>query len=150
MNRPLRRVVTGLNADGKSCVIIDGPCLPMKTIGELVWSTAGHPADNSGSDDIATPESPLALMHGGGSVFMVLEYLPGMQSYWHATDTVDYIVVLEGELVLMLEEREVRLASGDFVVDRGVNHAWRNDGPARAVTVGITLPAHPVGQGRTV
>jgi quercetin dioxygenase-like cupin family protein len=150
VNQPLRRVVTGIDAEGKSCVIIDGPCLPMKRLGQLVWATASHPADNSGRDDIVAPESPLALMHGGGSVFMVVEYSPGMQSYWHATDTIDYIIVLEGELVLMLEGGEVKLTAGTFVVDRGVNHAWRNDGPARAVTVGITLPARPVGQGRTV
>jgi quercetin dioxygenase-like cupin family protein len=150
MSGPRRRVVTGLDADGKSCVIIDGACRPMASIGELVWSTPGLPADNSGSDDIAPPASPLDLMHGGGSVFMVLEYPPGMQSYWHATDTIDYIVVLEGELVLMLDAEEVKLTAGTFVVDRGVNHAWRNDGPARAVAAGITLPAHPVGKGRTV
>lgn len=145
-----RRVVTGLDGEGKSAVVIDGPCLPMASIGELVWMTKGSPADNSGSADIEAPDSPLDLMHGGGSVFMVVEYEPGFQSYWHATDTIDYIVVLEGEIVLMLDEGEARLKAGDFVVDRGVNHAWRNDGPARAVTVGVTLPAHPVGQGRTV
>jgi quercetin dioxygenase-like cupin family protein len=70
--------------------------------------------------------------------------------FWHATDTIDYIVVLRGEVVLVLETGEVTARAGDFIVDRGVLHAWRNDGPETAALAVVNLPAHPVGKGRTV
>lgn len=139
-----RRVVTGLNAEGKSAAIIDGPLVPMSTAGAMVWRTDAMPADNSGSADIAESPFSFALMEGGGSNFMVVEYAVGMEEFWHSTQTIDYIVMLEGEVVLQLEAGEVRLTAGDFLVDRGVIHSWRNDGPGRAVSAVITLPALPL------
>ena len=68
----------------------------------------------------------------------------------HATDTLDYIVVIGGEIVLVLETGETVLRAGDFLVDRGVLHAMRNDGESDALIAVVTLPAHPVGKGRTV
>lgn len=140
----LRRVVTGLDADGKSTVIIDGPIAPMSDMGGMVWKTGSVPADNSGSDDPAGGAFSLEMMEGGGSTFMVIEFAPGIAEYWHITQTIDYIVVLEGEIVLQLEAGEAHLKTGDFVVDRGVIHNWRNDGTVRAVLACITLPAHPL------
>lgn len=139
-----RRVVTGLDADGRSCVVIDGPVAPMSAMGGMVWRTEAVPADNSGSRDIAGEPFSFEMMEGGGSTFMVVEYPPGMGEFWHATSTIDYIVVLEGEVVLELEAGEVRLSAGNFLIDRGVVHSWRNDGPGRAVSAVITLPAHPL------
>ena len=139
MTLTTRRVVTGLDAEGKSAVVVDGPGLPMQTIGELVWMTRGSPADNSGSADIQAPDSPLDLMHGGGSVFMVVEYPPGFQSYWHATDTIDYIVVLEGEIVLVLDTQAVALKAGEIAVQRGTNHAWSNRSARPAV---VAIASH--------
>jgi uncharacterized cupin superfamily protein len=46
----------------------------------------------------------------------------------HRTRSLDYIVVLEGEIDLLLDDGEVRLAAGDVVVQRGTNHAWINRG----------------------
>ena len=46
--------------------------------------------------------------------------------YMHRTETVDYAVVLEGEVVLMLDDEEVHLKAGDVVIQRGTNHAWSN------------------------
>lgn len=140
----LRRVVTGLDADGKSTVIIDGAIAPISEMGGMVWRTDTVPADNSGSDDLAGGPFDREMMEGGGSTFMVIAFEPGIAEYWHATQTIDYIVVLEGEIVLQLEAGEARLKTGDFVVDRGVIHNWRNDGAVRAVIACITLPAHPL------
>ena len=42
------------------------------------------------------------------------------------------------------------LVNRRYIRDRGVNHAWRNDGPVPAVTAIVTLPAHAIGQGRNV
>lgn len=44
----------------------------------------------------------------------------------HRTETLDYAVVLEGEITLLLDDSEVHLAAGDVVIQRGTNHAWSN------------------------
>jgi quercetin dioxygenase-like cupin family protein len=154
MNRTPRRVVTGLDSAGRSCILIDGPVADQGLgSANIVWRTDAIPADNSGTADIDGRSFDFEMMHGGGSVFMVLEYPPGMgcdAPYWHATDTIDYIVMLRGEVVLSVETGEVRLKAGDFFVDRGVVHAWRNEGPEPALFACVNLPAKPVGNGRTV
>ena len=139
-----RRIVTGLDSDGKSTLLIDAPVAAMSATGGMIWRTDAVPADNSGTEDIASSPFTFDMMEGGGSTFMVVEYPVGMGEFWHSTQTIDYIVVLEGEVVLMLETGEVRLRKHDFLVDRGVVHSWRNDGPEPAVSVVITLPAHPL------
>lgn len=146
---PVRRVVTGLDGAGRSCVVLDGPLRAFEG-GGYAWRTTQVPADNSGSGDNAPDGFSYDLFHDGGSNFFVIELAPGERSSTHATDTIDYIVVMEGEVVLELESGEVRLFAGDLVTDRGVVHAWRNDGPAPARYAVVTLPAHPVGKGRTV
>ena len=60
----------------------------------------------------------MELLHDGGSNFLLVELRPGMGRFMHATDTLDYLVVLTGEVVLELETGEVLLKPGDFVVDR--------------------------------
>lgn len=148
-----RRIVTGLDPEGRSCVTIDAPLAVGGTAPGMAWCTATLPADNSGTQDCAPAAFGFDLMHAGGSLFMVVEYPPGMGSdgtFWHATDTLDYLVVLKGEVVLMLETGEVRAGAGDCIVDRGVVHAWRNDTDETAALAIVILPAHPVGKGRTV
>lgn len=148
-SRSYRRVVTGLDAEGRSCVIIDGEVPRHGGASALVWRSAAVPADNSGSEDMAAPYA-MEMLHDGGSNFMLVELPVGMGRFMHATDTLDYLVVLSGRVVLELETEAVTLDPGDFIVDRGVPHAWRNDGPDVAVMASITLPALPVGKGRTV
>ena len=48
----------------------------------------------------------------------------------HGTDSVDYAVVLDGEIDMLLDETEVRLRAGDVIVQQGTNHAWVNRGSA--------------------
>ncbi len=50
----------------------------------------------------------------------------GRHPLMHRTETVDYAVVLEGEITLLLDEGEVMLKAGDVVIQRGTIHAWRN------------------------
>ena len=142
-----RRVVTGLNEQGQSSVILDGPVSGTPVV---AWRTKTVPADNSGSNDIDVPQFGFDLMHDGGSNFLVSECPPGVEIALHATDTIDYVVMMRGEIVLLLESGETLLKAGDLLVDRGVLHGWRNDGGETAVMAVITLPAHPVGKGRTV
>lgn len=146
-----RRVVTGLDAEGKSCVLFDGPVPAHGPVANLVWRSDRVPADNSGSADLAAPYD-MAMLHDGGTNFILTEFPPGMggDAFMHATDTIDYLVVISGEVVLVLETGEVTCGPGTLIVDRGVIHGWRNDGDVPAVYASVTLPAKPVGAGRTV
>ena len=144
-----RRVVTGLDAEGRSAVVLDD-AVPRTGAAGVVWRSAAVPADNAAPLAGVPAAHTFAAMHDGGTNFLVTEMPPGMQPFWHATDTIDYIVVIEGEVVLELEAGEVRVGVGEFIVDRGVIHSWRNDGPETVVMASITIPAHPVGKGRTV
>lgn len=144
-----RRVVTGLNAEGQSCFIIDEPVAIAGQSAKVVWRSAALPADNSGNEDSA-PSFSLDLLHDGSAVLSLIRLPPGIPRMMHATDTLDYLVVLGGQVTLELEAGEVVLGPGDFIVDRGVQHAWRNDGTEVATMASITLPALPVGKGRTV
>ncbi|MDB5863594.1 MAG: Cupin 2, conserved barrel [Betaproteobacteria bacterium] len=57
--------------------------------------------------------------------------------FMHRTQTIDYAVVLEGEIVMLLDEEDVHLKTGDVVIQRGTNHAWsnRSDKPAKMLYV---------------
>jgi mannose-6-phosphate isomerase-like protein (cupin superfamily) len=145
-----RRVVTGLNAAGKSCVIIDGAVPDFATRGlALAWATHENPADNSGSADPVEPYR-LDMLHRPGSNFALCTFTPGSEAFMHATDTIDYLVIIMGHVTLVLEEEEVRLGPGDLVVDRGVMHAWRNDDAVPCVAAVVNLPSLAVGAGRTI
>ncbi|MFM6933167.1 MAG: cupin domain-containing protein [Novosphingobium sp.] len=146
---PVRRVITGLDGAGRSGVLIDGPVRAFQG-GGYAWRTTAVPADNAGREDAAAGAFSYDLFHDGGSNFFVIHLAPGERSSTHATDTIDYIVIMAGEVTLELESGNVRLCAGDLVTDRGVVHAWRNDGPEPARYAVITVPAHPVGAGRTV
>ena len=144
-----RRVVTGLDAQGKSCILIDGTVPRQSKSSDMIWRTPTIPADNSGAEDMAVPYA-MEHLHDGGSNFMLVTFPPHMGPYMHATDTLDYLVVLSGQIVMQLEAEEVVLHPGDLIVDRGVIHAWRNDTDQPATMVSVTVPALPVGNGRTV
>ncbi len=156
MSKPLseptcRRVVTGLDAEGRSCVVIDGDVPCASPVANLVWRNAAVPADNSGNTD-AGGAYEMEQLHDGGVNFILTAMPPGQggEAFMHATDTIDYLAVMKGEITLVVETGEVVLRAGDLIVDRGVVHGWRNDGQDTVVMVSVTVPARPVGQGRTV
>ena len=145
-----RRVVTGLNQQGQSCVVIDGPIPRFNGISAaLAWRTDKLPADNAGSEDAAAPYA-VDMLHTPGSNFAICEFLPGAHAVMHATDTIDYLVIVSGEVRLVLEAGDVTVGPGDFVIDRGVLHGWQNDGSEPCVAAVVNLPALPVGKGRTI
>ena len=145
-----RRVVTGLNAAGRSCVLIDGevPHFAEKGVA-LVWATRDYPASNAGSADPVSPYE-IDMLHMPGSNFAVCIFRPGAEAFMHATDTIDYLVILSGRVTLVLEDGEAQLGPGDLVVDRGTMHAWRNDTSEPCMAAVVNLPAGPVGAGRTI
>jgi mannose-6-phosphate isomerase-like protein (cupin superfamily) len=81
-------------------------------------------------------ERPFTIMPAAGHLLRILDVYPlndgGKRTVMHRTRTLDYVVVIEGELVLILDEREVILRPGDVVVQRGTDHAWENRSGAMA------------------
>ena len=57
----------------------------------------------------------------------------------HETDTIDYIILLKGDVTLILDEEEVRLKPHDVVVQRGTNHAWVNNGSDPAILIAVLI-----------
>lgn len=61
----------------------------------------------------------------------------------HKTETVDYIILLSGEVTLLLDEGEVAMKPFDVVIQRGTNHGWVNHGDAPALLVAVLIDAIP-------
>ena len=68
----------------------------------------------------------------------------------HATNTLDYCIILRGRMELVVETGSVILEAGDVFVDRGILHGARSLGDTPAVMVTILIPAEPVGNGATI
>jgi quercetin dioxygenase-like cupin family protein len=153
--RPIRRVVTGHDDDGRATVLSDGPAANTKSprpgqYSTLLWSTDGVPApmpvgrdtEDMGARRLGTypPER--------GTRFMIAEYPPGNVPRRHRTETLDYVVVLSGAIEMALDEGEtVALGPGDVLVQRGTYHSWRNPGPDVCRMVFVLVDAVPLGIG---
>jgi quercetin dioxygenase-like cupin family protein len=141
-----RRIVSGLDANGRSVILIDGAS------DDVAWATAGTPVDNSGNHDQGGAFS--FAMPAGGTKFMMIEFpsAPGklFGPAMHSTNTIDYLVVVKGEVVLVTESGETTCRTGDMIVDRGVMHGWRNDGLDPALVACVMIDAAPVGNGATL
>jgi len=144
----VRRVVTGHDAQGRAIVQIDEICrnLVSKRPNHqscVVWTTDMMPADNSGTADGAARN--VATTQPGGTVFRVIEFSPGVAPRMHRTDSIDYAVVLSGEIDMQLDDGvEVHLKAGDVLVQRGTIHNWVNRRSAPCVMVFALIDAKPV------
>jgi len=135
-----RRVVTGVNAQGRSCIKWDSEVEPKPGrpgFGNIpMWATRKLPAE-------MTEEDPntwdLGTSIAGGSVFRLARYEPGVAERWHRTDSIDYAVCLSGELWMQMEEGEVHLKPGDVVIQRGTMHNWVNRGKEPCVMAFILV-----------
>ena len=131
-----------------------------------LWETRSSPADNSGAKDAADHERRIEPVDGG-TVFRIIEYPPDSvrlktldpDSFFpemgaraagkaqrrhpgmHQTRTIDYCVVLSGEIYAVLDEGEVLLRAGDCLVQRGTNHAWSNRSNAACLVAFILVDA---------
>ncbi len=144
-----RRIVTGHDERGVSVVVSDGPVpvsreLPTDGVGfHEVWQTDASPAPITAREDEPTQRSLRVPPPPGGTKIRINEFAPGhldddgRQSPVHRTESIDYGIVLEGEITLLLDDSEVTARAGDIVVQRGTDHAWANRGdiPARIVFV---------------
>jgi Cupin domain len=156
--RSTRRIVTGHDAQGKAIAVFDGPLqAKQRTAGgngmTLLWVTGEFPLDASASTDRA--QTPVGVPPApNGTVFRIVDFAPippnaphvdhhqvlvamgidpATQGYTrhdntHRTKTVDYAIVLDGEIDMLLDDTEVHVKAGDVMVQQGTNHAWVNNG----------------------
>ena len=153
---PIRRVVTG-HAGQTAKVLIDAPAGNAKypapgTVSTLIWCTDTAPAAVPGGTDV---EDMGARILGTappprGSRFAVIDFPPGNAPHMHRTETVDYVIVLEGEIERDMDDSTVTEKAGDVMVQRGTNHAWANRSAARARVAFVLIDAEPLGIGKPV
>lgn len=163
--KPLRRVVTGHDADNKAIIVSDAAPALSQLIGGPggptfyeVWHTVETPAAIAAKPAQLDEEKLVLAPPKGGTRIRVIDFPPegdeirkltgavaaekfkdmgGEQAstsseagaphpLMHRTQTVDYGIVLEGEITMVLDRGETSLKAGDIVVQNGTNHAWAN------------------------
>lgn len=170
--KPVRRVVTGHDADGKAIIQEDGPAPRQQRIGgdigpmfHEIWNTRETPVRIDHASGEPAEQGIVLAPPANGTRIRVLEIPPEgnrlenltpeerkahfaeigaadavaeggaseRHAFMHRTETVDYGIVLEGELVLIMDEGETTVRAGDIVIQRGTNHGWanRSDKPCR-------------------
>jgi quercetin dioxygenase-like cupin family protein len=135
-----RRVVTGHNKDGKSVVKWDAE-IPSKPGRERfakvdLWATDSLPVRLTEDDPTLWD---LGTSLANGSVFRLCRFEPGVAERWHRTDSLDYGIILSGEILMQLDEGEVLLTAGDIVIQRGTMHNWVNRGTVPCVVAFILI-----------
>jgi quercetin dioxygenase-like cupin family protein len=149
----IRRVVTGHDSSGRAVVKIDEVArnLVSSRAGAtacVVWTTEGFPVDNTGEEDAGLRKTGTTL--DNGTVFRILELAPGVTPRNHRTDSVDYAVVMSGEVDMELDDTKVHLKAGDVLVQRGTIHNWVNHGTEPCVIAFVLIAAKPVTVGGKV
>ncbi len=157
-NPPIRRVITGHDANGIAKVIRDDfatnakPPRSGNNVSTLVWCTDATPTDiaigenaeDMGARILGTAPPP------NGTRFTVIDFPAGSPGTMHRTETLDYVLVLAGEIEMDMDQSTVKLKAGDILIQRGTNHAWvnRSDKPARVAFV--LIDGKPLGLGHPV
>lgn len=145
---PVQRVVTGHDARGRA-VFKSEDVAPTRMIASgdasflLLWTTPTVPADNNDETDGRERDAGLTLNQG--SVIRIVDMLPGKESPMHRTNSIDYGIVLKGEIELELDDGVKKtVREGGVVIQRGTTHLWRNttDAPARIAFILIEAPAY--------
>jgi mannose-6-phosphate isomerase-like protein (cupin superfamily) len=163
--KPIRRVVTGHDAQGRAIIQEDGAVPRMQRIGgdigpmfHEVWNTRETPAPIDAASGEPEESGIVLAPPKNGTRIRVLDIPPegdgvrnmtpeeakahfaeigagdasnatragSKHALMHRTETIDYGIVLEGELVLIMDEGETTVRAGDIVIQRGTNHGWAN------------------------
>ncbi|HWK95342.1 MAG TPA: cupin domain-containing protein [Pseudolabrys sp.] len=148
MTIKLRRVVTGHDEQGRAKVLIDEQV--QNTFSHragaefsVIWSTEGFPVSNDGNEDPANKKIGTAIENG--SVFRIVSFAPGVAPRNHRTSSIDYGVVMQGEIDMILDDGvSVTLRAGDVLVQRGTIHDWVNNGTETCVIAFSLIAAKPV------
>ena len=143
-----------------------------RTTATDVWETRGSPADNSGDNDPTMDRDFHLPPPKNGTVFRIVEYPPDSQRLasmkepavahdskaegyvrdfanvrhpgFHKTSSVDYAIVLTGEIYALVDEGEVLLKTGDILIQRGTSHAWSNRTNEPSAVAFVLIDADPV------
>jgi quercetin dioxygenase-like cupin family protein len=147
MTFKLRRVVTGHDKDGRAIVSIDEIAKHVTSsrpgqAGVVVWSTEGHPIDNTDEADGSLRTVGTSISNG--TVFRIVKYDPGVAPRNHRTDSLDYAVVMSGEIDMDIDGKVVHLKAGDVLVQRGTIHNWINRGTEPCLIAFTLIGANPV------
>ena len=155
-------------ADGLAPNVKEMASMPGLALTDL-WETTGAPADNDGHADAATRPVRLEPPQNG-TILRIVEFPP--DSAWrqnadareafksigaghapdkksadpmmHRTSTVDYIIVLKGEIHAIMEQGETLLRAGDILVQRGTNHSWSVRGNEPCIVAAVLVNAKPL------
>ena len=153
----IRRVVTGHDAANVAKVIMDSPATNWKssspgTVSTLIWSTDRTPADISVGEAIEDLGARIlgTAPPASGTRFAVIDFPPGNTGRMHRTETIDYVIVIAGEIDMDMDASTVHLKAGDVMVQRGTNHAWVNRGTVPARLAFVLIDAVPLGIGHPV
>src|SRR4029453_18684253 len=149
----LRRVVTGHDANGHAVVKIDEVSKNLVSARPgstacVVWTTESFPVDNTGNADEGLRKTGTTL--NNGTVFRVVEFAPGVAPRNHRTDSIDYAVIISGEIDMELDDSIGHLKAGDVMVQRGTIHTWVNKGREPCVIAFTLVAAKPVSVGGKV
>ena len=133
--------LTGHDTSGKAIVQETRPKWASygdKKIGfNVVYATDQFPASLSNDTDIATSDAivssgKLGLVSPNGTVCRMVDFAPGYSANMHRTQSLDYGIVLEGEIEMVLDDGSVtKMTRGDVAVQRATMHAWRNPNPTQ-------------------
>lgn len=150
--RPVRRIVTGKNHAGRSIIVSDGPVQNVVVadhsplVGQVVWAT-GEGAVRG--DEPAPAGHQFGFHSEGGTILRIVDFPPDetydlekihvfldenkvrdggdARHFWfHKTQSLDYAIVLEGEIYAMMDEGETLMREGDVLIQRATNHSWSN------------------------
>jgi mannose-6-phosphate isomerase-like protein (cupin superfamily) len=173
---PVRRIVTGHDAEGKAIIQEDGPAPRVQRVGGAagplfheIWNTRSTPApidaasgepeedgitlappkngtrirvldippDDPSLDSLTPEEARAHFAEIGAGDASSYDGTGSRHARMHRTETIDYGIVLEGEIVLIMDEGETTVRAGDIVIQRGTNHGWanRSDKPCRIAFV---------------
>jgi mannose-6-phosphate isomerase-like protein (cupin superfamily) len=131
MTLDVRRVVTDHDDDGRSLVAVDEHC------SNVISRRPGH-------------QSCVAWTGPDGTIFRVVEYQPGVAPRMHRTETIDYAVVISGEIDMVLDRGTVRLRAGDVLVQQATLHDWVNRGAEPCRIAFVLVPTKPSERGGKV
>lgn len=146
----LRRVVTGHDDQGRAKVLIDETVQNVFSprpgaAYSVIWSSEGFPVSNDG--DVDPSGKKIGTTIDNGTVFRVVSFGPGVSPRNHRTDSVDYAVVMSGEIDMELDIGTVTLKAGDVLVQRGTIHNWVNKGSEPCIIAFTLVSAKPVTAG---
>ncbi|WP_426790555.1 cupin domain-containing protein [Sphingobacterium sp. WOUb80] len=154
MNTIPRRIVTGTQA-GKSFIQMDALVdnvsehFPNLIISDI-WQTSQMPAKFEQENPIENSAIPQVIKNG--TYFRYVQIPPdkelGIEApvgqphpLMHQTTSLDYIVILSGEIYLITNTEETKLYAGDIVIQRGTNHAWSNRSDHMCLQLAILIDA---------